>query len=240
METFCGGRCHLQRLGQGDGVILLHGWGQDMRMMRLIQNELKDHYRVVNLDLPGFGESGEPSAPWGIEEYARFIHEIAEHDHMEAPILIAHSFGARIAIRYASRYPTKKMVLSGAAGIRAPLSWQRRASQHWHHLKRRMGMRGSAGSPDYQKASPIMKQVLVRVVNEDLSPDLAAIRCPVLLIWGSEDRETPLWMGRKMEKEIPGARMIVYRDEDHFAYYHQGFRFMRDVCAFLGCGYDLD
>ena len=101
-------------------------------------------------------------------------------------------------------------------------------------------MRGSAGSPDYQKASPIMKQVLVRVVNEDLSPDLSAIRCPVLLIWGSEDRETPLWMGRKMEKEIHGARMIVYRDEDHFAYYHQGFRFMRDVCAFLGCGYDLD
>ena len=139
METFCGVRCHLQRLGQGDGVILLHGWGQDMRMMRLIQNELKDHYRVVNLDLPGFGESGEPSAPWGIEEYARFIHEIAEHDHMEAPILIAHSFGARIAIRYASRYPTKKMVLSGAAGIRAPLSWQRRASQHWHHLKRQIG-----------------------------------------------------------------------------------------------------
>ena len=45
---------------------------------------------------------------------------------------------------------------------------------------------------------------------------------------------------RKMEKEIPGARMIVYRDEDHFAYYHQGFRFMRDVRAFLGCGYDLD
>ncbi len=105
------------------GSSLLHGWGQDMRMMRLIQNELKDHYRVVNLDLPGFGESDEPSAPWGIEEYACFIHEIAEHDQMEAPILIAHSFGARIAIRYASRYPTKKMVLSGAAGIRAPLSW---------------------------------------------------------------------------------------------------------------------
>ena len=66
METFCGVRCQLQRAGQGDGVILLHGWGQDMRMMRLIQNELKDHYRVVNLDLPGFGESDEPSAPWGL------------------------------------------------------------------------------------------------------------------------------------------------------------------------------
>ena len=63
METFCGVRCQLQRAGQGDGVILLHGWGQDMRMMRLVQNELRAHYRVVNLDLPGFGESDEPSAP---------------------------------------------------------------------------------------------------------------------------------------------------------------------------------
>ena len=54
METFCEVSCHLQRAGQGDGVILLHGWGQDMRMMRLIQNELKSHYRVINLDLPGF------------------------------------------------------------------------------------------------------------------------------------------------------------------------------------------
>ena len=52
METFCEVSCHLQRAGQGDGVILLHGWGQDMRMMRLIQNELKSHYRVINLDLP--------------------------------------------------------------------------------------------------------------------------------------------------------------------------------------------
>ena len=74
METFCGVRCHLQRLGQGDGVILLHGWGQDMRMMRLIQNELKDHYRVVNLDLPGFGESGEPSAPYDeIDVMTRYV-----------------------------------------------------------------------------------------------------------------------------------------------------------------------
>ena len=240
METFCEVSCHLQRAGQGDGVILLHGWGQDLRMMRLIQNELKSHYRVINLDLPGFGQSEEPDQPWGIEQYAQFIHALAAHEQMEAPILIAHSFGARIAIRYAAMYPVKKMVLSGAAGIRAPLSWQRRASQGWHKLKKKLGMRGSAGSVDYQKASPRMKQVLVRVVNEDLSPYLRQIECPVLLVWGSEDRETPLWMGRKMEHDIPNARMIVYRGEDHFAYYHQGFRFMKDVCAFLGCDDDLD
>ena len=68
METFCEVSCHLQRAGQGDGVILLHGWGQDMRMMRLIQND-EDHYRVINLDLPASDRAGAHQ-PWGIEQYA--------------------------------------------------------------------------------------------------------------------------------------------------------------------------
>ena len=152
---------------------------------------------------------------------------------MEAPALIAHSFGARIAIRYAGRHPVSCLVLTGAAGLRMPLSLGKQMKQQLHRWGRHLHLSIFSGSEDYRRADPVLRQVLVQAVNEDLSSLLPSIVCPVLLVWGSEDRETPLWMGRKMERLFADARLIVYRDEDHFAYYHQGFRFANDVRRFL-------
>ena len=58
--------CHVECSGEGQGVVLLHGWGQNCSMMRLVQRELEDRYRVVNLDLPGFGDSVPLKKPMSI------------------------------------------------------------------------------------------------------------------------------------------------------------------------------
>ena len=168
-----------------------------------------------------------------MEDYVDVIHQLADRYHMEAPALIAHSFGARIAIRYAGRHPVSCLVLTGAAGLRMPLSLGKEMKQQLHRWGRHLHLSIFSGSEDYRRADPVLRQVLVQAVNEDLSSLLPSIVCPVLLVWGSEDRETPLWMGRKMERLFADARLIVYRDEDHFAYYHQGFRFANDVRQFL-------
>lgn len=225
--------CHVECSGEGQGVVLLHGWGQNCSMMRLVQRELEDRYRVVNLDLPGFGDSVPLKKPMSIKEYAMFVRKLMAELGIEDPIIIAHSFGSRIALRYAMMYPVKCLVLTGAAGIRSPLSLWKKGKQCIYRIFRFFRLPVTAGSRDYRQADDVMRQVLVKAVNDDLSPDLGFVECPTLLVWGSDDRETPLWMGRKMEELLPDARMIIYRHDDHFAYYHQGFRFAKDVKEFL-------
>ena len=238
MEEIDGVCCHVECSGEGCGVVLLHGWGQNVSMMRLIQCQLQDRYRVLNFDLPGFGKSVPLKDTWNMEDYVPFLHHLLNKYQIENPIIIAHSFGARIAIAYAARYGVSCMVLTGAAGLRAPLTVYKRCKQVVYRGFRFLHLPFSMGSEDYRQADPIMKRVLVQAVNEDLRPLLPHIACPVLLVWGSEDHQTPLWMGKEMERAFPNAKLLVYQKEDHFAYYHQGFRFMEDVRQFLevnGC-----
>ena len=219
--------------GEGQGVILLHGWGQNAYMMKFIQDHLSERYHVMNLDLPGFGESEEPPFAWSIQDYADCIHALASDAGMNHPILIAHSFGARIAFRYVQSYPVDKMILTGAAGIRKHDTWDYYARVYTYKLLKKMRLKANLGSSDYQHASPIMRGVLVQAVNEDISEELKGIDVETLLVWGEKDHQTPLWMGTMMEKEMKNAALVVLEKEDHFAYFHQSFRFLRIVDAFL-------
>lgn len=219
--------------GSGQGVILLHGWGQNAYMMKFIQDHLSNRYCVMNLDLPGFGDSEEPDTVWCTQDYADCIYTLAKQHHMECPILIAHSFGARIAFRYALHYPVKKMILTGAAGIKKRYTWDYYVRVYTYKLLKKMNIRANLGSMDYQNASGIMRGILVKAVNEDISDQLSDIDVETLLLWGEKDDQTPLWMGKQMEQSMPNAALVVLEKEDHFAYFHQSFRFLRIVDAFL-------
>ena len=224
---------HYQIAGSGRNVILLHGWGQNCTMMNPLQQKLKEHYRVASLDLFGFGESEAIENYDTFDDYVETFHQFVLDHELTDPILIAHSFGARLAIRYALKYSVSAMILTGAAGIKPPLTWQKRWRQTCHKLSRWLPLPKSKGSYDYQHADAFQRKVLVQVVNEDLTPVLEKIKVPVLLIWGECDDQTPLWMGKKMEALMPAACLIVLEQEDHFAYYHQSGRFCAIVSAFL-------
>lgn len=224
---------HVEVKGEGDAVLLLHGWGQNAYMMKFIQDHLSERFCVVNLDLPGFGKSEEPHEVWTTQEYANCVHDVMMALHLQNPIIIAHSFGARIAFRYALCYPVKKMVLTGAAGLRPKRSWTYYARVYTYKLMKKLHRPLAMGSEDYQKASVIMRGVLVSSVNEDIHDDLKDILCETLLVWGEKDEQTPLWMGKVMEQEMPNATLVVLKKEDHFAYFHQSLRFCRILDAFL-------
>ena len=106
--------------GQGVHVVLMHGWGQNKEMMINIFNHLKDRFHVVALDFPGFGESGLPTEAWGVIEYESFFEQFLDRIGIDRAILIGHSFGCRVAIRFAAKNPDRviRMILTGAAGIR--------------------------------------------------------------------------------------------------------------------------
>ena len=73
-------------------------------------------------------------------------------------------------------------------------------------------------SADYQAASPVMRQTLVNVVNQDLLDKARQVAVPTVLVWGDEDEDTPLWMGQKLEQTIPDAALIVFEGAGHYAY----------------------
>ena len=74
------------------------------------------------------------------------------------------------------------------------------------------------GSSDYRNATPRMRDILVKVVNEDLSKEAAKISVPTLLIWGSEDVAAPVEDAKKMESLMKDAALIVLDGYTHYAY----------------------
>lgn len=205
--------------GVGSCVVLLHGWGMNANMMKPVIRSLSRDYRCICLDLFGFGETDEIRDYHHLSDYIEELHQFLESLNVQNPIMIAHSFGARLAVLYASKYDVKAMILTGAAGIKQPLSWKKKMKIFLH--KKGFLMKGSY---DYEKASPFLKKVLVESVNTDLSNHMKHLQFPVLLVWGEKDKETPLWMGKKME-QLLNASLVVFKGEDHFAYYHESERF---------------
>ena len=73
----------------------------------------------------------------------------------------------------------------------------------------------NAGSSDYRNTTGVMRATFVKVVNDDVSPVLRDVVCPVLLVWGENDDAVPLWMGQKMEKEMKNCFLFlkIYQTE---------------------------
>ena len=90
-----------------------------------------------------------------------------------------------------------------------------------------------SGSQDYRNAHGVMRETFVKVVNDDVSPLLPKVSCPVLLVWGSNDTAAPLWMGQQMEREMQDAGLAIFEGDDHFAYWNQAERFNRVLDAFI-------
>lgn len=209
--------------GEGNDIVLLHGWGQNIEMMRPIGDNFQNRFRITILDFPGFGESEEPKEAWTIDDYELMLEEFLKKVNVKKPIVIGHSFGGRVAIRYSARNPISKLVLFGSPCIRI----QEELSlgvKILKKLKTLPGLNGLGeymkkfiGSRDYKAASPIMRQTLVNVVNEDLSKFAREIEEPTLLIWGTNDTEAPLNEAKELEKIMVDAALITLPGT-HYAY----------------------
>ncbi len=207
-------------------VVLLHGWGQNIEVMKPIGSELEETHRVVYIDFPGFGLSDEPQEGWDVHQYAYMLKQFLSDIDVTNPILIGHSFGCRVSICYNLIADVSKMVFTGAAGIRPKRGLGYYFKVYTYKtlkvikklpIIKDMEFKNSAGSSDYQSASPVMKQTLIKTVNEDLTEHLSKIKCPVLLIWGVDDEATPLSDGKKMESLIEDSALIEIKGT-HYAY----------------------
>ena len=219
--------------GEGEPIFLLHGWGCSNEIFKDIEAILSTSYRTYNFDFPGFGASGEPTTVWGVEEYTRMVEAFAKSNGIARPALMGHSFGGRVSIVYASRNEVSRIVLVDAAGIKPkrPFRYYRKVytfkAMKWlcnTFLPKEKAQaiidrrRAGAGSSDYNNASPMMRAILSKVVNEDLKHLMPRIKAPTLLFWGNMDTATPLSDAKTMEKLIPDAGLVVAHGTGHFSF----------------------
>ncbi len=246
--TYEGCKIRYYQAGEGYPVILLHGWGCSSQTMEPVYQHLSHSFTVYNFDLPGFGESDEPTKVWGTEDYAAMMEAFIRQHCQQPPILIAHSFGGRVSIRLGAKGIPKKMILTGCAGLKPKRGLDYYAKVYSYKAAKRMlslpglkskkerllnDMKKKRGSTDYQQASDFMRGVFVRVVNEDLKDLLPQITIPVVLYWGENDTATPLEDGKTMEANMQNAGLIVMKGATHYAYLERLQNFLAVLDSFL-------
>lgn len=224
---------------EGEDLVLLHGWGQNIDMMRPIGDNFTDK-RVIIIDLPGHGKSSEPTYAWELKDFVNAIHELLESINCTNPILVGHSFGGKISLLYASMYPVKKLVLL-ASPFKKEIQKQSLKVKMLKQLKKVPGLKKfeefakkHMGSDDYRNASPIMRQILVNHVNTDICEDIKKIKASAIIIWGTNDEAVPVERAEELESLLPDAGVVIYDGCTHYAYLERLAQTNSVIRSFIG------
>ncbi len=218
--------------GEGKTVLLLHGWGANKESLDLIFSYLKSSFRVISVDLPGFGKSGEPERVWNAKDYSDFLKEFLKETETEPFCALGHSNGGRVLIKASSDwFNPEKLILVDSAGLKLHHSPIYYIKVYSYKLGKKIlklplfdktnlyqKLIKKAGSEDYRNSSAVMKGTMSALLAEDMAKLLPEIKAETLLIWGEKDTATPLWQGRKMERLIKGSGLVLIKDGGHFSF----------------------
>ena len=202
-----------------------------------IINSVSSYSTAYCLDMPGFGDSEEPMNSWNLDDYVTLIIDFLKNQNIKEVDLIGHSNGGRIIIKLMSRknldFIVNKIILIGSAGIVHEKTLSQNLKIKISKIGKRIlelkpvkkifpnliiKLKNKVGSDDYKKASPLMKQTLVQLIDQDLRELLPNINVPTLLIWGVNDTATPICDGEIMEKLIPDAGLIKVENCSHYVF----------------------
>ena len=215
-------KINYKQYGDGKDLVFLHGWGQNIKMMEPLGINFKDKYRVTIIDLPGFGLSEEPDSVYTIFDYVNIVHDLLDELEVTKPILIGHSFGGRVSIVYASKYEVEKIILFGSPCVRHEVKSKK---QSFYQFMKKLKifnpflnlLKKHIGSIDYRNATPRMRDILVKVVNQDLSENAKKIKCQALLIWGDHDEAVPVNEAEELRDLIKDSKLIILKGT-HYCY----------------------
>lgn len=222
--------------GSGNTTLLmLHGWPADSSHYEKIGQILSQNksLTIIVPDLPGWGQTEAPLKAWTVSDYRDWTNDFISALNLKNIFLFGHSFGGRIAIKYSIQYPynVKGLILCAAAGVKPDPTTAKRTillmlaktgkllfslpvMSQLAPLAKRV-LYKLAGSQDYNKANGVMKDTIVKVLDEDLTALLPQLTNKTLLIWGTEDGATPLADGQLMKKLIPQSKLMIIDGQKH-------------------------
>lgn len=205
-------------------IIILHGWATETHKWSLFLNALEDkRFKPNLLKIPGLTQN--LNKVWDLNDYVEWLKKKISNSKI---VLLGHSNGGRIALAFTNKYPgnVKKLILIDSAGIyhrEFALNIKRILFKGVAKLGKKIDPSESlrkilyklAGESDYKNADPIQRQTMINLITTDLTPLLAKISVPTLIIWGQEDKTTPLSDGEITHKLIKNSKFKIIRGARH-------------------------
>ncbi len=227
--------------GEGRDIVFLHGWGGDISSFLFIAERLAGSARVTLVDFAGFGDTPEPDRPYTVADYAADVLSVMDAEEISSAAIVAHSFGGRVALELAAKHPDRvnSLALTDSAGVRPRRGLKYYLKVYTHKFLRFIGRKGLKGSSDYASLSPVMKRTFINVVNYDQTPLLKKISQPAAIFWGKDDKQTPVYMARKLKRGISNSE-IFWLKGGHFAYMEDVRVYFAILSAFLRCSSQTD
>lgn len=245
-----------KKSGSGEDVaVILQGWGTNLGVYDLVANTINSKYTVIQFDFPGFGGSDEPRQAWDVDAYADFFCDLMRALDVSRATLIGHSYGGRVIIKLANRqnlpFEIDNIVLMDSAGIIPKKTFVQKFKVRRYKILKKIfnnkvfyalfpelvdDWKSRQGSADYRNATPMMRQCLVKAVNEDLTNLLPGIKQDTLLIWGDLDTATPISDARKMDELIPNSGLAIIEGTGHYSFLEKPAVFNNIMRAYFGIG----
>ncbi len=251
---------HYLEEGRGPPVVFVHGSGPGVNAYSNFAPNYRvvaaAGYRTVLPDMIGFGWSSKPTGiDYTLELFESTLREFLDQKEIRRCVLIGNSLGGAISMKFAIDHPERveRLVLMGPGGIESRETYfkmpgiQKMVSQFVGSGFDKAGLRKLLELLSYDpkfvtdelleerfnvlQTQP--KDVLSRMLINDLSPELWKIKCPVLGFWGVEDQFCPSSGHEKILKAVPDSRFILYARVGHWAMIERAEEFNRYVLEFL-------
>jgi pimeloyl-ACP methyl ester carboxylesterase len=258
-----GAELHYTDEGSGYPVLMMHGFGGSVRNFSKLANNLKGQFRVVRVDLPGFGLSDFPdmgSKPNYIKMYSDYLTFILDTLHLDSVYIIGNSMGGGMAWLTAAQHPdkVKKLVLLSSAGYDVAnvsgklVMFKYKSVGHIFDKGMPVFMSESGLKACY--AQPEKADSAVWVLNNHFTnregniknmlalarshqfPDssvIAKVQCPTLIIWGKQDAVIPVSHAERFHRDIKNSRVIIYDPCGHVSMLERSDDVTRDFLQFV-------
>ena len=195
-------------------------------------------FEVFAPDLKGFGENFDMPFPYALDDYISDVAEYCYKFGLKKPHVVAHSFGGRITIKGVAmkKLTFDKIVLTGAAGLKPKTTLKKRVKKFWFSTLKKFVKKEKLlkfYSPEYLALNDVMRKSFVKIVNEHLDEYLGFIQNQTLIINGEKDIETPLYMAKKLNKNIINSTLLVLKDCSHFCFIDKPIKFNMEVKEFI-------
>lgn len=215
-------------------LILLHGWGVSSESFKDFY-KIKKNFSTLEIDFPPFGKSKEPNN-WNLFSYANMVISLCENLKIEKANFLGHSFGGRIVILINVIRPelVEKNILVDSAGMkpRRKMSYYFKVAKY-KLLKRKGKDVQNLGSRDYLSLSPNMRKTFVSIVSTNLEEYAKMIKKETLIVFGEEDKETPIYMAKRLKKLIQKSQLFLIKEAGHFCFLDKPYEFSNLILEFL-------